>query len=48
VRRRIDESLRKGMLRAEDGTLTQWRVRASGPGVLAADEAAHAQRLIDT
>jgi hypothetical protein len=48
VRRRIDEGLRKGLLRGPDGGLTRWRLRTSGPGTVTADETEHAQRLIDT
>jgi hypothetical protein len=44
VRDRIDTAL-TGVHRGPDGVATRWRLLGSGPGTIAAGEAAHAQRL---
>ena len=46
IRARIDRALRHGRLRGPDGALTVWRLRSSQRAALAADEAAHAHRLV--
>ena len=46
VRARIERALRHGRLRGPDGALTVWRLRSSQRAALAADDAAHAQRLV--
>ncbi|WBB70720.1 hypothetical protein [Micromonospora sp. WMMD812] len=45
VRHRIDQALSGGQLRGPDGVTTRWRLESSRPGVVAEEEADHAERL---
>jgi hypothetical protein len=46
VRGRIDEALAGGICTAPDGARTRWTLRSSGPGIVTAEEGAHAGRLL--
>ncbi|HST46701.1 hypothetical protein [Jatrophihabitans sp.] len=46
VHRRIDQALQAGELIVPDGTVTRWRLTASGPAEPTAAEHDHAERLI--
>ena len=48
VRGRIEAALSRADLLGPDGVTTRWQVRSSRPGLLRADEAGHAQRLIQS
>src|SRR5436309_15557912 len=45
VRERIGAALRAGEFQGPDGGTVRWRLRAGGPGEVAAGEADHARRL---
>ncbi|MEV0562150.1 hypothetical protein [Dactylosporangium sp. NPDC050588] len=45
VRAGIDGALAAGELTGPDGVVTHWRLLRSGPAGIAADDAAHAERL---
>jgi hypothetical protein len=45
VRQCIEQALTSGELTGPDSVVTRWRLDASGPGEVAADEADHAARL---
>ncbi len=46
VRGRIEAALAESGLTGPDGVATRWQLRSAQPGLLRADEAAHAERLI--
>lgn len=46
VRRRIETALSQAALTGPDGVTTHWRLRDAQPGLLRADEAGHAERLV--
>jgi hypothetical protein len=46
VRSRIEAALAGSGLTGPDGVATCWQLRSARPGLLRADEAAHAERLI--
>ena len=46
VRGRIEAALAEPGLTGPDGVATRWQLRSAQPGLLRADEAAHAERLI--
>ncbi len=46
VRGRIEAALAESRLTGPDGVATRWQLRSAQPGLLRADEAAHAGRLI--
>jgi hypothetical protein len=45
VRRRIDQALSNGQLTGPDAVITRWRLHASRPSAVTAEEADHAWRL---
>jgi hypothetical protein len=48
VHRRIDDALRGGELRGPDGETTRWELRHSAAADVCAEEAGHAERLIES
>jgi hypothetical protein len=46
VRARIDRALVAGFCDGPDGVRSRWTLRSSTPGVIAADEREHAERLV--
>ncbi|HKS98048.1 MAG TPA: hypothetical protein VJT31_00835 [Rugosimonospora sp.] len=45
VRQRIDRALSGGRCQGPDGSVTRWRLQASRPGEVTAEEHAHGERL---
>jgi hypothetical protein len=46
VRRRIETALSQASLTGPDGLTSRWHLRSAQPGLLRADEAQHAEQLI--
>ena len=46
VRVRIDQALVAGVCDGPDGRRSRWTLRASGPGIVSAEEQEHAERLV--
>ncbi|MER5184138.1 hypothetical protein ABT009_38390 [Streptomyces sp. NPDC002896] len=47
VRDRIDRALSAGRMQGPDALVTRWRLHSSGRGETTAEEARHAERLMD-